>query len=141
VGKFIPADFPFDWLRTEIAQYKRARPYYYGNYYPILPCSANADCVTPPDSERSAAFEWAAWQFNRPQEGDGMIQAFRRDRSDDSMKQLRLRGLDPAAMYEITNVDEGPPRTVSGAELMQQGLHLKIPDKPGAAIIFYTKTF
>jgi alpha-galactosidase len=139
VGKFIPADFPFDWLRAEIARYKRMRPYYYGDYYPILPCSASADCVTTPNTEHSAAFEWAAWQFHRSQQGDGMVQAFRRDRSDDSMRPLRLRGLDPAAMYEISNVDQGTPRTVSGAELMQQGLQIEIPEKPGAAVIFYRK--
>lgn len=136
VGKFIPTDFPFDWLRTEIARYKRARPYYYGDYYPLLPCSANADCVAGANEEHSAAFEWAAWQFNRPQEGDGMVQAFRRDKSDGAMKPLRLRGLDPSAMYEITNVDEAALSTVSGAELMQQGLVVKILERPGAAIIF-----
>jgi len=139
VGKFIPADFPFDWLRAEIAQYKRIRPYFYGDYYPISPCSANADCMGIPNGEQSAAFEWAAWQFHRPQQDDGMVQAFRRDRSDDSMKQLRLRALDAAAIYEIDNVDEGTPKTVSGAELMEQGLALEISEKPGAAIVFYRK--
>ena len=36
IGSFIPADFPFDWLRTQVAQLKRVRPYYYGDYYPLL---------------------------------------------------------------------------------------------------------
>ena len=66
VGNFIPADFPFDWMRTMVAQLKLVRPYYYGDYYPLLPCSENSDCATDPSKERSAAFEWAAWQFNRP---------------------------------------------------------------------------
>ncbi len=140
VGKFIPDDFPFDWLRAEVAQYKRIRPYYYGDYYPILPCSANADCITAASSERSAAFEWAAWQFNRPQQGDGMVQAFRRDKSDETTKDLRLRGLDPAAIYRVTNLDAPEPKKVSGQDLMQRGLHLEIPEQSGAAIVFYTKT-
>ena len=46
VGAFIRPDFPLDWLRTEITQLKRLRPYYYGDYYPILPCSSDADCTT-----------------------------------------------------------------------------------------------
>jgi hypothetical protein len=29
--------------------------------------------------------------------------------------------------------------TVSGADLMQRRLHVEIPQKPGAAIIFYRK--
>ena len=45
VGRFIPPDFPFDWLRTMVEQLKRVRPYYYGDYYPLLPCSTNADCA------------------------------------------------------------------------------------------------
>lgn len=138
VGQFIPPDFPFEWMRTLVSQYKRARPYYYGDYYPLAPCSSNSDC-TQAAAERSAAFEWAAWQFNRPDEGDGMVQAFRRDKNDEAARDLPLRGLDPAATYEITDVDAKAPRTVSGADLIQRGLHVEIPQKPGAAIIFYKK--
>ena len=109
VGNFIPADFPFDWMRTMVAQLKLVRPYYYGDYYPLLPCSANSDCATDPSKERSAAFEWAAWQFNRPEQGDGMVQAFRRDESKEPTKNLPLRGLDPAATYEVTDLDAKTP--------------------------------
>ena len=139
VGKFIPADFPYDWMRTMVAQLKLVRPYYYGDYYPLLPCSENSDCTTDPTKERSAAFEWAASQFNRPEQGDGMVQAFRRDKNDQSSKNLPLRGLDPAARYEVTDLDAQKPSTVSGKELMHQGLHVDIKDPRGAAIIIYKK--
>ena len=139
VGSFIPADFPYDWMRKMVAQLKLVRPYYYGDYYPLLPCSANSDCATDPSKERSAAFEWAAWQFNRPEQGDGMVQAFRRDQDQEPAQNLRLRGLDPAAMYEVTNLDAKSPNTISGNNLMQQGLHVEIKEKRGAAIIIYKK--
>ena len=139
VGNFIPADFPYDWMRNMVAQLKLVRPYYYADYYPLLPCSANSDCSTDPSKERSAAFEWAAWQFNRAEQGDGMVQAFRRDEDDETTKDLRLRGLDTAATYEITNLDTKTPTTVSGKELMQQGLHVEIKEKRGAVIIVYRK--
>ena len=139
VGNFIPADFPYDWMRNMVAQLKLVRPYYYADYYPLLPCSANSDCSTDPSKERSAAFEWAAWQFNRAEQGDGMVQAFRRDEDDETTKDLRLRGLDTAATYEITNLDTKTPTTVSGKELMQQGLHVEIKEKRGAVIIVYKK--
>ena len=122
-----------------IAQLKRARPYYYGDYYPLFPCSFNADCATNPTNERSAAFEWAAWQYNRPDQGDGMVQAFRRDKNGNATKDLRLRGLDPEATYEVTDLDAGVPKTSSGEDLMQQGLHVEISGQPGAAIMFYKK--
>lgn len=31
---------------------------------------------------------------------------------------LRLRGLDSAARYEVTDIDVGPPKIVSGKDLM-----------------------
>jgi alpha-galactosidase len=139
VGSFIPADFPYEWMRKMVAQLKLVRPYYYGDYYPLLPCSANSDCATDPSKERSAAFEWAAWQFNRPEQGDGMVQAFRRDQDQEPAQSLRLRGLDPAAMYEVTNLDAKSPNTISGSNLMQQGLHVEIKEKRGSAIIIYKK--
>jgi alpha-galactosidase len=139
VGNFIPADFPYEWMRTMVSQLKLVRPYYYGDYYPLLPCSENSDCATDPRLERSAAFEWAAWQFNRPEEGDGMVQAFRRDQSDQPSQNLPLRGLDPAATYEIRDLDTTTRTTVSGRDLLQGGLHVEINEKRGAVILLYKK--
>jgi alpha-galactosidase len=139
VGKFIPEDFPYDWMRTMVEQLKEVRPYYYGDYYPLLPCSQNSDCTTDPSEERSAAFEWSAWQFNRPEDGDGMVQAFRREEDTEPVRDLQLRGLDPAAKYEITNLDLKTPTAASGRDLMQQGLHLEIKEKREAAIVIYRK--
>jgi alpha-galactosidase len=139
VGSFIPSDFPFDWLRNQVELLKRVRPYYYGDYYPLLPCSSNTDCTPGASHERSAAFEWAAWQFNRADQGDGMVQAFRRGKSGDQSKDLRLRGLDAIATYEVTDLDAAVPSTVSGRDLMQTGLHIEVAGEPGAAIILYKK--
>jgi alpha-galactosidase len=139
IGSFIPVDFPYDWMRRMVAQLKLVRPYYYGDYYPLLPCSQNSDCTTDPTKERSAAFEWAAFQFNRPEQGDGMVQAFRRDKNGETSKNLAVRGLDPSARYEVTDIDAPKPSTISGKELMQHGLHVEIKDERGAAIIIYRK--
>ena len=68
-----------------------------------------------------------------------MVQAFRRDENDEPSRNLPLRGLDPAAMYEVTNLDAKSPNTISGNNLMQQGLHVEIKEKRGAAIIIYKK--
>ena len=139
VGSFIPADFPYEWMRTMLAQLKVVRPYYYADYYPLLPCSANSDCTTDPSKENSAAFEWAAWQFNRPQQGDGMVQAFRRDQNEEPTQSFRLRGLDPDATYEVSDFDTKASSTVSGRNLMDRGLSVEIKEKRGAAIVAYKK--
>jgi alpha-galactosidase len=139
IGSFIPADFPYEWMREMVAQLKLVRPYYYGDYYPLLPCSENSDCASDPSKERSAAFEWAAWQFNRPDQGDGMIQAFRRDEDDEPWRNVPLRGLDAEATYEVKNLDTPATIQISGRELMQRGLHLEIKEKREAVIIIYKK--
>ncbi len=140
IGSFIPDNFPFEWMRNMVAELKLVRPYYYGDYYPLFPCSQNSDCNTDPSKERSAGFEWAAWQFNRPELGDGMIQAFRREENAETAKNLVLRGLDPAATYEIIDFDVKTPYRISGKELMQHGLHVEITTKRDAVVFLYKKT-
>jgi alpha-galactosidase len=139
VGSFIPADFPFAWLRTQVELLKQVRPYFYGDYYPLLPCSSEINCDAGAGKEHSAAFEWAAWQFHRPEEGDGMVQSFRREQNTQSAKEVLLRGLDATANYEVTNPDAGTATIISGKDLMQKGLHIEITAQPGAAILFYRK--
>lgn len=86
-----------------------------------------------------AANQWIAWQFNRPEEGDGMVQAFRRPACAEPSQTYRLRGLDPAAMYEVTNFDVKAAARVSGADMIEKGLTIKIKDRPGAAMIVYQR--
>ena len=96
-----------------------------GDYYPLTPYSR-------------ASSDWIAWQFDRPEQGDGVVQAFRRPESPYVRAEFRLRGLDPAAMYEVTNVDKKGSTKVRGADLMEKGLAVEIKDKPGAVVIVYT---
>ncbi len=97
-----------------------------GDYYPLTPYSRQQD-------------RWIAWQFHRPGAGDGVVQAFRRKDCADAAQTYRLRGLDPAAQYEVTNFDVAGTMKASGAELMAQGLAAEIKDKPGAAIFTYRR--
>jgi len=83
--------------------------------------------------------EWLAWQFHRPEAGEGFVQAFRRDQCIYSKAQLELRGLDAEATYIVKNYDEPGQDRVSGKELMGKGLSIEIPFKPGAATIKYVK--
>jgi alpha-galactosidase len=80
-----------------------------------------------------------AWQFHRPDLGEGLVQAFRRDRSFYESARLRLRGLDANARYRVLNLDAPNPKELSGAELMEKGLALSITQQPGSAIVTYQK--
>ncbi|MCL5099362.1 MAG: alpha-galactosidase [Candidatus Omnitrophica bacterium] len=95
-----------------------------GDYYPLTPYSLDETL-------------WIAWQFNRPETGTGFVQAFRRNDSIYASAQLPLAGLNPEARYRLTNRDTQDEVVLSGRELMDQGLRVAIPEKPGAVIITY----
>ena len=94
------------------------------DYYPLTPYSRQLD-------------RWIAWQFNRPERGDGVIQAFRRSDCAESRLSLRLSGLDSAARYEVINFDLADRTLAFGRELMGDGLTVEIKGKLGAALITY----
>jgi hypothetical protein len=52
---------------------------------------------------------------------------------------VKLRGLDPDAVYTITNCDVAGERQLTGSELMNGGLSVPIKDQPGSAVIMYKK--
>jgi alpha-galactosidase len=108
------------------SQWRQVAPYYYGDYYPLTP-------YTTDDSA------WAAWQFDRPAAGDGIVQAFRRSQSPFETVRFKLRGLDPAAQYTVSNFDMPGEAQFSGRELEEKGLPVMIKDQPGAVIIIYKK--
>ncbi len=108
------------------AECRRIAPCTLGDYYPLTEYNRQLD-------------QWIAWQFNRPAEGDGAVQAFRRENCATTTKIFFLNGLDPAAQYEITNFDIAGSMKASGKELMQDGLVIEIKDKPGSAVIVYKR--
>ena len=115
-----------DWdeYRRLVSQWREVVDCMLGDYYPLSPYSLQLD-------------QWIAWQFDRPDKGEGMIQAFRRDNCDETTKTFQLSGLNSAALYEIKNLDMNGSTKVSGKELMEKGLTVEITDKPGAAVITY----
>ena len=119
-------EIDWDLYRRLASQWRQVADFMLGDYYPLTPYSLEAN-------------RWMAWQFDRPEQGDGMIQAFRHDMTDESEIRLQLHGLDPAANYQVADLDAGTPTILSGSELLKQGLRVEIKDKPGAAILTYTK--
>lgn len=121
--------FDYNHLRALTSEFWRVAPYYVGDYYPLT------QFTSPKDN-------WIAWQFNRAGQGDGVVQAFFREENNNEAepaRNLRLRGLDPAAMYEVIDLDASKPNTMSGSRLMQEGLQVKFLTKPGAAVVVYRR--
>jgi alpha-galactosidase len=121
--------YDFDNLRILTAEFWRTATYFVADYYPLTPFHSGTE-------------NWIAWQFNRPEQGDGIVQAFFRDENNNQVEpppSLRLRGLNPAALYQVTDVDAATPNTMSGRALMHKGLQVKFLTKPAAVVFTYRR--
>jgi alpha-galactosidase len=120
-------DIDYASARKLLAEWRSVAPMIlYGDYYPLTPYSRETS-------------QWMAWQFDRPDEGDGLVQAFRRPDSVYEVARLRLRGLTPEATYAVRTADDGSETEVTGRDLMEPGIAVPIPDRPGAALLTYRR--
>ncbi|MFM8655263.1 MAG: GH36 C-terminal domain-containing protein, partial [Verrucomicrobiota bacterium] len=79
-------------LRRLTGQLQRVAPFYLDDYYPLTPYSLEPNV-------------WMAWQFDRPETGEGVVQAFRRKEAKEASVKFPLQGLDPKGKYEVENLD------------------------------------
>ena len=98
-----------------------------GDYYPLTPYSLEPTT-------------WLAWQYDRPDLGTGVVQAFRRPMSPFTAARFPLHGLDPKANYVVTDLDApNEKKTLSGQALIETGVDVIMKDLPAASIVTYSK--
>jgi len=119
-------DLDVDLWRRLVQQLKQVAPYYLCDYYPLTPYSLEPDV-------------WMAWQFDCPQAGQGMVQAFRREKSPRKTACYRLRGLEAEATYELIELDSQAVQHLSGRTLMEEGLRVEVNTRPAAVIFRYER--
>ncbi|MDX9974145.1 MAG: alpha-galactosidase [FCB group bacterium] len=124
--KDVNLHFSTPWLRDRLAELVKVRDYFLGDFYPLLSYSTDEDA-------------WAAWQYDKPEHGDGMVLALRRPQSPFTSMTPKLRGLDPNAEYEFTDVDTGAAERFSGKALIESGIKLAIVEQPGSKLLTYRK--
>jgi len=112
-------------LQKYFLDFKRLRPYYYNDYYPLT----ETENMTKDNV-------WLAYQLNRPEQKDGIIMAFRRKNCPEGSIQVKLRGIDGSANYELFNEDNGVRVRKTGRELME-GLELVLPKNPCSLLVVY----
>jgi len=115
-----------DGLRRLLQEYLSIRECFFGDFYPLTPYSLEQN-------------QWMAWQFDRPDTGLGIVQAFRRPECVDASVTCTLRGLDAEARYTVTNADDDEAWQATGRELMDQGVEVTLPQRPGAALLVYRR--
>jgi alpha-galactosidase len=116
----------YDKIRHLTAQWREVMPYYNGDYYPLTTASRDNGA-------------WVAWKFDRPDQGDGVVEVFRRSESIYESARLKLRGLDPEAKYQVTQFDQPGQTEISGKELIEKGLPVTMSERPGVAILKYQR--
>ena len=123
-------DLDYDAIRRLLSQWRQIAPNYYGDFYPLTSWTRD-DTV------------WMAWQFDRPEAGEGMIQVFRRPNSFYESARLKLRGVSEGASYLLASLDSGKggveTRPYTGRELVNDGLPVTIADKPGVVTVTYRR--
>lgn len=129
-GTFNPVsdDYPFDWLRSRLNEYRAVRDCFGGDYYSL--------CA--PDG--SGGGMWTVTQYDLPEAGHGLLTVFRGPASLALECALPLRGLEPTADYLVEDTDQTfAPLTLSGRALMTAGLTLRIAEPRTARLIRYRK--
>ena len=121
------ADFPQAAAKAAIAELKSLRPYFLGDFYPLLPLT-------------SAAHDWCAYQYDRPDLKAGFALFLRRHESPFPTMEAALRGIDPAGEYEVSLADdfgEPAPTRMPGEKLLH--LPITIPEVPGSILLRYRR--
>jgi alpha-galactosidase len=113
-------------LRRLTSELSRVAPFYVTDYYPLTEHSLDDNC-------------WIGWQFNRPETGEAVVQAFRRDKAPESSQTWKLQGLVRDAEYRVEPLGHGEPSVASGASLMENGLKIELPQARSAAVLMLSK--
>ncbi|MCL5098997.1 MAG: right-handed parallel beta-helix repeat-containing protein [Candidatus Omnitrophica bacterium] len=123
-----------------------SKPY---DYYPLTKGASTND-------------SWTAYEFNRPQTGQGVVEVFVHAEGKADSVQLKLRGLEASARYEMQgyasavnrdtlqspdvaplplgkNVSASGGSTMTGGELMEQGMPVSLAKAPQIIWIVYQR--
>ena len=117
----------YDLMRRQLQEWRQYSANFMGDYYPLTPYSTDTGA-------------WMAWQFDRPESGQGMVQVFRRPDSVYLSAQFPLKGLDAQSQYAVKDMDKDEVLNMTGRDLMEKGLPVTIPGKPAALVFVYRKT-
>ena len=113
-----------DWalLKQAYDEYDLIRDYFYGDYYTLTKWTAKAD-------------RWDGRMFLDPESDEGFAFIACQEKSSKLTNTVCLKGLDPEKHYHINDLDGLVDVTASGAELMEHGITVTVPEQPYAMIL------
>ncbi len=114
------------WFRRAAGEYHTLAPYFSGDFYALI----------RPDYEKDT---WTAWQYDRPDAGDGVILLFRRSRSPYASVLLFPRALKPGGVCRFEDRDRGETYVYSTDFIREHGLEMQIPHPGESRVLFYRR--
>jgi hypothetical protein len=111
-------------VKRTVALYHRVRPLMLGDFYPLLPESADED-------------RWFGWQYHRADTDAGFVLLFRREKCPDSSLTVAIRAVARDGQYRLDLVDAGATKQSNGQALA--ALTVTVPTAPGSALVFYER--
>ncbi|MHB0997602.1 MAG: NPCBM/NEW2 domain-containing protein [Armatimonadota bacterium] len=125
-GDIARKGFRDDLAKKGIAELKELRPFFHGDYYPLMKLTTDQD-------------GWYAYQLDRPDLGKGCAFFFRRVDSSILAYEFNLYNIDPNATYKVSltgeTYDKARSKKMSGRDLQKLGVTIK--EQPGSALLRY----
>lgn len=120
-------------------EYKRVRPYYSCDFYRLIEPTVYEvfSSWLYNDYENADDSSWTAYQFDRPEEKDGLLGFFRRKNSPFDRCTVILKAIDKNAVYTLEDLDGGDIRRISGTEL--ENFVTVLTEKRMAKLYIYKK--
>jgi hypothetical protein len=118
--------FSFASARAALTEVKENQKYWYGDFYPLTPCTLGPGALI-------------AWELHRSDLNAGIVLAFRHSECPYPILQTGLRGLNPQAAYRVDYFEEGRPshhRTLTGSQLMTN-LELRMSRRGTSLLVRY----
>lgn len=128
------SDDALAWLRDRVAEARRCRPYFYGDFYPLSEGNYAAD----------AWLAYSLWLHDgqdlvpEVNSDAGIIVAFRRPKAVQRAIVVDLPFADPLKTYEFEDADSGEKRIIPGKELVENGFTIRA-DQPRTSVLLYVK--
>ena len=113
-----------DWTYTKRGydEFEQIRDYFYADYYQLFEWESKAD-------------RWNGWEFYDPATASGYASMFCHEATSNLTETVKLKGLDPEKTYRITDFDGLIDVTATGAQLMEQGITVTVPEQPYAVVM------
>ena len=115
-------DNELDWAAEVTQEYRMLQPYFSCDYYSLA-------------SKGYDKSSWVVWQYDRPEENDGVIIAFRRAESCCSAMTFTLDTARPGMRYTLTDKDTGESWTLDADQFAN--LTINIPEKRMSRVLLY----